>query len=305
MTRSLAWLLACASLAGCAAPSPAVIGAQAPRCTALEDPPRDEAHPAINRSLRIPSHGNEMNAVFLLAAGAGPKPTLLLLHGLPGHERNLDLAQAVRRSGWHVLTFTYRGAWGSTGDFSIANAAEDVSAALAFLRTGDVAAEYGVDVNRIVLAGHSMGAFAAALTVANGEHRLAGLVLVDAWNAGVTREQIAAAGAAGRAALIAGVDLGHSLHGATGDSLADELLSHADWNLLDHAGRLTGAPVLTIYASEGFGSINRELAAALQRQKGSRIQAVEMQTDHNFADHRIALGCAVVRWLEPIARAQH
>lgn len=107
-------------LSACAtAPAPASANA------ALVDPPRDTAHPAINRQLLIPSHGERMNAVFFLAAGDEPKPTMLLMHGLPGNERNLDLAQAIRRAGWNVLTFTYRGAWGSTGAFSIANSVED------------------------------------------------------------------------------------------------------------------------------------------------------------------------------------
>ena len=59
---------------------------------------------------------------------------MLLLHGLPGNEQNLDLAQAVRRAGWNVLTLHYRGSWGSPGRFSLAGAGEDVDAAMAFLR---------------------------------------------------------------------------------------------------------------------------------------------------------------------------
>ena len=85
--------------------------------TVTRDPPRDTQHPARNRQLLIDSHGAKMNALFLLAAGAGPHPTMLLLHGLPGNERNLDLAQAVRRAGWNVLTFTYRGGAAVAGGF--------------------------------------------------------------------------------------------------------------------------------------------------------------------------------------------
>ena len=76
-----------------------------------------------------------MNALLFVAAGKGPHPTVILMHGLPGNERNLDLAQAIRRAGWDVLTFTYRGAWGSAGDFSISNAMEDTAAALDFARS--------------------------------------------------------------------------------------------------------------------------------------------------------------------------
>jgi predicted alpha/beta-fold hydrolase len=72
----------------------------------LADPPRHATHHATNKQLLLPSGGVGLNALFFLAAGPDPKPTVILLHGLPGNERNLDLAQAIRRAGWNVLTFT-------------------------------------------------------------------------------------------------------------------------------------------------------------------------------------------------------
>src|SRR5688572_5580693 len=107
-------------------------GALAGPSSVTMDPPRDAAHPARNQQLLIDSNGSAMNALLFMAQGPGPKPTVILLHGLPGNERNLDLAQALRRVGWNVLTFTYRGAWGSEGRFSLTNAIEDGEAALAF-----------------------------------------------------------------------------------------------------------------------------------------------------------------------------
>jgi pimeloyl-ACP methyl ester carboxylesterase len=62
-----------------------------------------------------------MNALVYVAAGAGPHPAVILLHGFPGNERNLDLAQDMRRAGWDVLYFNYRGSWGTLGDFSFAH----------------------------------------------------------------------------------------------------------------------------------------------------------------------------------------
>jgi len=36
-----------------------------------------------------------------------------LLHGLPGYESSGDLAQSIRRAGWNVVFFHYRGTWGT------------------------------------------------------------------------------------------------------------------------------------------------------------------------------------------------
>jgi pimeloyl-ACP methyl ester carboxylesterase len=264
----------------------------------VADPPRDAAHPARNRQLLVPSHGEGMNALFLLAAGEGPHPTMLLLHGLPGNERNLDLAQAVRRAGWNVLTFTYRGAWGSPGHFSIAGAIEDTDAAMAFLRSGEAIRDYGIDAHRLVIAGHSMGGLAAALHAAKAQD-VAGLILLDAWNAGGSGDELARGGAAARKAFERGFDdLGNALQGATISTLYDELIAHRGaWKLPDLAPRLARLPVLSVYATHGGAAENKALADAIRAAGADRLRAVELDTDHSFADHRIALAGEVVRWL--------
>lgn len=266
--------------------------------SATVDPPRDAAHPAANVQLLVPSHGVGMNALFFLASGPGPKPTMLLLHGLPGNERNLDLAQAVRRVGWNVLTFTYRGSWGSPGRFSIENAMADARAALAYLRTPEAAAKFKVDPSRLVIGGHSMGGLAAALTAAD-DRQLDGVVLLDAWNIGTTADWMLGDRVKNRAAFIADTtDLGHALVGATAESLADEVLAKGPgWNLVDRAAGLARAPLLTIYATDGVAADNRALAKAVTGQPGARVKAIELNSDHGFADSRIALSQAVVDWL--------
>ena len=89
------------------------------------DPPQDKADPATMATFQIPSHGALLNALMYVAAGAGPHGTVVLLHGFPGNEKNLDLAQAFRRDGLNVLYFDYRGSWGSPGDFSFTHCMED------------------------------------------------------------------------------------------------------------------------------------------------------------------------------------
>src|SRR5690349_3862139 len=116
---------------------------------------------ASMETMQIPSHGKGMNALVYVAAGAGPHPAVVLLHGFPGTERNLDLAQDIRRAGWDVLYFNYRGSWGTPGDFSFTHGIEDVAAALAYLRQPAVGKKLRLDPARIVLVGHSMGGFMA------------------------------------------------------------------------------------------------------------------------------------------------
>ncbi len=279
------------------------ISAQSIPSAVIVDPPRNTDHPARNQQLLVPSAGAGMNALFLLAAGAGPKPTMLLLHGLPGNEQNLDLAQAVRRSGWNVLTFHYRGSWGSPGSFSVANALQDTDAATAFLRAPGVAEKYGVDLERLVIAGHSLGGFTAAMH-AKTDAKLLGVALIDPADIGAWGEQLRKASPEERTAEKASLDdLGNSLAGADPESLIQEFEgAPASWTLASAVPGLRRQSLLAIGAMEGNAEVTSTLAESVRGKSSpnATVTALSLPTDHSFADHRIALAGAVIAWLESL-----
>src|SRR5580693_2744444 len=159
------------------------VSAQAVPPPVFTDPPADKAHPAAATVLHIPSHGVLINGLVYSPAGAGPHPTLVICHGLPGNEKNLDLAQAVRRAGWNAVTFNYRGSWGSPGVFRFAQVADDAAAVLAYLRDPKNSSALGVDTQRLAIAGHSMGGWVTARTAAR-ESGLIGAVMISAGDIG-------------------------------------------------------------------------------------------------------------------------
>lgn len=108
--------------------SAASASAQSVPAAVFTDPPPNAAHPAGMAVLHIPSHGVLINGIVYQPSGAGSHPTLVICHGLPGNEKNLDLAQAVRRAGWNAVTFNYRGSWGSPGVYPFAQNLEDTDA---------------------------------------------------------------------------------------------------------------------------------------------------------------------------------
>ena len=121
----------------------------------LRDITWDKSSPAGFIELAIPS-GNAVMQGFIYKANGGKKhPTLLLLHGFPGNERNLDLAQVVRAHGWNVIYFNYRGSWASQGQFSFKNCVADVVNVVGFCKKYRDSLQ--IDTSNIVLFGHSMG----------------------------------------------------------------------------------------------------------------------------------------------------
>ncbi|MEO6225890.1 MAG: alpha/beta hydrolase [Sphingomicrobium sp.] len=259
------------------------------------DPVHDVANPAGMEVLHIPSGGVEINAVAYLAAGAGPHPTLLIMHGLPGNEKNLDLAQAVRRAGWNAITFNYRGSWGSPGHFSFAGNLEDGRNVLDYLRRPEVDSKLRIDRRRIVLAGHSMGDWVAALT-AEADSGLAGVILISGANMGYLGST--------HAALVADMatDM-ETLATTTPDAMAAELERNAgtfDWT--PRAAGLGRTPLLVLSSDDGLAPNLGQLAKRVRASANSRVTEVHVATDHSWSDARIRLQSEVIGWLQALPR---
>ena len=262
------------------------------------DPARDAAHPARMYQLTIPIHEVNVFGVFYRASGADPHPTVVLLHGLPGFEQNGDLGQTIRRAGWNVLIFHYRGSWASGGAFSFTNCVEDIKAVLEYLRAPDNAARLGIDSRRLALIGHSMGGFVAGIGAQRDEEVL-GVAMVSGWNPGVfatnpsaqlDKQQLDEYRA----------DVG-PLTGTTPEMLLEEAKRNAAaWDLVGHAGLWQSRPVLVVEADDFLHADDVAVAAAARKNPGAQVTEVQMPTDHSYSDHRIALAATLLGWLKQL-----
>ena len=99
----------------------------------LFEDPAAAAIPAQNSSLRIDSHGSRIFGRVLMPGADSPEtrtPTVVFLHGYPGVEKNLDIPQALRRTGVATVEFSYRGVWGSHGYYCLSHLIEDAETVL-------------------------------------------------------------------------------------------------------------------------------------------------------------------------------
>ncbi len=271
---------------------PLAANAQSVPAAIYTDPPSDAAHPAHTVVLHIPSHGKLINGLLYSPSGAGPHPTLVLCHGLPGNEKNLDLAQAVRRAGWNTVTFNYRGSWGSPGVFRFAQTLEDADAVLAYLREPAISEKLGIDVRRIAILGHSMGGWVAAKT-ASHDHGLVGAILISAADMGADADPHS-----GDKLTAVMADNMETLAGVTASSMAHELQAHAMEFRLDHAAAgLVDVPLLVLTSDDGLAPGMDKLVAMIKAKGGSKVTAVHVATDHSWSDRRIALETTVINWL--------
>ena len=307
VSRLICVLVPLATVSGCHAhgSTAAASPASARYDPVTMDPPAvDSAHRPRLAEIAVRSSGERLNGLLYVAGGAGPHPAVLLLHGNPGNERNLDVAQAMRRAGYTVLYFDYRGNWGSGGTFSRSHALEDVAAALNWVRSPAVARQFGVDTARVALVGHSMGGWLALMSAA-ADRKVACVGALDARNVGAYGRLLQRDRAAESARVAADDSL--TAPGAPyrveegGASLVTEMKANAErWDVTGHAGALSDRPVLLVAAA--FRSDQDSLVAALDRAGARRVTAVAWQTDHSFSNRRVALAELVVGWLRSSCR---
>ena len=288
--------LAAAVCLAFALPLPALAQSREIPAAIYTDPPADKAHPAAMEVVHIPTGGVEINGVVYIPSGPGPHPTVVLCHGLPGNEKSLDLAQAMRRAGWTVITFNYRGSWGSPGDYRFAQNLEDADAVLAFARDPANAAKLRIDPKRLVIMGHSMGGWVTALTAAK-DKELLGAAMISAANLG-------AFGKAPRDQLAAGMKANgqEALAGTSPEIMADEIIAKGDaFDFLKAAPALAATNLYILSSDDGLAPGTDALATAIRDSGGTRVKTLHVATDHSWSDARIRLQAEVLAWLAELA----
>lgn len=283
-------LLIAASLA--VLPLPAAAASPDIPAAIYTDPPANKAYPAAMEVVHIPSGDVEINGVVYVAEGRDPHPTVVLCHGLPGLEKNLDLAQAMRRAGWTVITFNYRGSWGSPGDYRFANNLEDANAVLAFARNPANAAKLRIDPKRLVIIGHSMGGWVTALTAAHDKNLLGG-AMISPGNMGM----IGALPRDQAAGLLRGNGM-EALAGTSPEIMADEIIANKDrFDFVKAAPQLLQTNLFLLTSDDGFAGMSDALSRAIKAGGGTKLKTLHVATDHSWSDARVRLQSEILRWL--------
>jgi pimeloyl-ACP methyl ester carboxylesterase len=244
--------------------------------------------------------GSLVNAQWWQPEGKGPNPTILLLHGYPGNEKNLDLARVLQRAGFNVMFFHYRGTWGSAGHFTFSNALEDIAAAVAEVRTcfGEPECEYPVDANKIALFGHSMGGWLGMLSAIEipGISCAAILDFGMAFWASEADQHVAEHGEVppwlkeneeywmteGRPLRIEG----------EGSFSADLLANIERFGPIERATELARQNLFILSTTDN--EKHPIVVQALEEQGAKQLRAETWESDHSFNDRRIELAYAMV-----------
>ncbi len=246
------------------------------------------ASPASITELTINSNEQRLPGLIYQAAGDGPHPTAIFLHGYPGNERSLDVAQRLRQLGWNTVYFNYRGAWGAEGEFSFLNSEADVQAVIEHLSLKENAQQLRIDPTRISLIGHSMGGhMAIAGILDNPKVRCA--IAYDGANMGI-RSQGLFENPQSAELWKSYSDTLFMLNGWSGDKAIKEIREHGgQLDLIARADQLGDRAVLLIPADTDVIPMEvhiRPLFEALSKNKGAIVNWQLLDDDHSFSNSR-------------------
>jgi pimeloyl-ACP methyl ester carboxylesterase len=256
-------------------------------------------YPASTTELTFKVYGKRLSGFIYQAAGEGLHPTVLLLHGYPGNEKNLDVAQALRSKGWNVLFFHYRGAWGSEGEFSFINAEQDVQAILKYMFNEDNASKLGIDRNLISIVGHSMGGHMAIAGILDNPS-VNCAIAYDGANMGVNDIGIID----DPETTVPWKDYSDTLfmlNGWSGKKAEKELKDHSkELNLVNRVKSINSRPILLVVADSEIIPVKSHivpLLKALRETKDSKISYQLIKDDHSFNSSRTELIDTTIRFL--------
>ncbi|HEY8928205.1 MAG TPA: alpha/beta fold hydrolase [Mucilaginibacter sp.] len=255
----------------------------------IKDLKWDPKSPASFAELNIPSGQSKLQGFIMTANGAEKHPTLLLLHGFPGNERNLDLAQVVRAHGWNVVYFDYRGSWGSQGKFNFKNCVEDVVNVVAWCKAN--AAKFKIDTANIALFGHSMGGFVClkALTYLPGVKK--GFAL-SAWD---IYQDVQRFKGPNRLQDIAKASGQYFVLNATTAELFQPVINDPGYfNLHNAVNALSKKQVIMLDEM----TANKALADDIKAHNKAYFDYEVWQTDHPFTNKRVSLMKKVLWFLD-------
>ena len=247
----------------------------------------DEFFPAGQVELQIQSGELTMYGFAYTADGKGPHPTVILLHGLPGNERSLDLAQNIRRAGYNVIYFNYRGTWGSKGTFGFQNAIDDAGAVVDYLTDSINIEKLRVDTTKIALAGHSMGAGIALLTGLK-DQRIKSIVGVSVFNPFTLLQ---GEGAEGNLIGLKEYLLTLGMLDCEPNKFLDDILAKLDSYDIETQVSRSNKAIMVIDEHQN----NTNFSKFNPRQN---FDYKMWNTDHAFTNRRIALTKEIINWFD-------
>jgi pimeloyl-ACP methyl ester carboxylesterase len=257
------------------------------------------------------SSGHRLNADLYYANAADNCPTVILLHGFPGHEGDqFSLGKRMSSEGINVLIFNFRGLWSSEGTFSFENSMEDIDAAISFLKKPQNIEAFKIDTSNITVIGYSLGG-SMALTAAIYNPKIKNLVSI----AGVDQSVIGRKMLADDDFRLAFEQRLKSAEHPAGPLKCDtkayveHWLSNLDkFDPVKNIDSLAGRNILLVSGRDDLSAPAEQhtlpLASKLMTMPNTNAELKVFETNHQFGNVQEELADDLIEWILGLSRQQ-
>lgn len=236
----------------------------------------------------IKSEGMDLLGTIYIGLGGGQRPTVLLLHGLPGFEKNVDIAYGLREIGWNVLIPRYRGCWGSEGNYRFTGVPIDVKNSITHMEMKPY-----VDKEKIFLIGHSLGAWATIITTAQ-DKRVKGAIAIAG---GISPKPTEAE--ARENSHVKNLIEQKFLKNITFEEAVEDLVKRgSELASQDWIGKISPRPLLMIGGEQDEAATPEKVNALYAYAKEPKNLIMIKDADHVFTKKRRKLVKTVIDWLK-------
>ena len=251
------------------------------------------------------SQGAFIRGSFFTAIGKTPAATLLHIPGWPGEPDDgfLDLCAMLAEQRINVCMFNPRGLQQSEGIQTFANTLQDIGAGLRWLRQADVQKQFGIDLTKLILAGHSYGG-GMAMAYAARDSSIRRLISIAGNDHGeVIREwQRNSVFAEGMRGYLLSTHTPKGLARFDLDANFQELVDHQDiYGLRENAANLADRSILLIGGWEDrVVTIDQFLLPfyrALKSAGATNVTFLVYHTDHDFSNTHQRLASDITEWI--------
>jgi pimeloyl-ACP methyl ester carboxylesterase len=235
----------------------------------------------------IRSEGVDLLGTIYIGLGEGKRPTALLLHGLPGFEKNVDIAYGLRAMGWNVLLPHYRGCWGSEGNYRFTGVPTDVKNAITHMETKPY-----VDTEKIFLVGHSLGAWATIITTAQDPRVKGGVAIAGGLSPKPTEAE-----ARGNTHIKNLIEQKFLKNITFEEAVEDMIKRGKELASQDWIGKISPRPLLMIGGEQDEAATPERVKALYAYAKEPKKLVMIKDADHVFTKQRRKLVTTVTDWL--------
>ncbi|MBR0139647.1 MAG: alpha/beta fold hydrolase [Firmicutes bacterium] len=248
----------------------------------------------------IPGKRGRIFAQLYLPEGEYPAPVVVLCHGIPGNERLLDFAVALREAGFCSLHFHYSGSWGSDGDYSMLHCFEDTLTVIDWVGKNEPGC---FDTDRVFVLGHSMGGIMACRAIGCSDLIKGGVVIMPLNGAVPIDEALSGSPSKEQTDFYDGC--GKWLKNFGWKTMAEDAMTAPEqFRFETYAKAMAGKPVLTVAGAKDF-LLPREghldiLNGLIEKEGKGLLKSLTFDCDHGMNMHRSEIKAAVSGFLKDL-----